>query len=161
MHHLHKTLFPFLNISITLMTLILKTRVTYGASLITRSCLFLVASFLLPYVPMSSHRERRGFLYCCAPSIISHVSRFSCSPFPIRTLQSCSRPPSFSVHSPQRQFNKGPRHERREREPIKGERGGDGGGGGEGRAERDGEKSEMVKKMDEKSGIDREKARAD
>lgn len=26
-----------------------------------------------------------------------------------------------------------------------------------GRAERDGEKSEMVKKMDEKSGIDREK----
>lgn len=36
--------------------------------------------------------------------------------FPIRLLESCSRPPSLSLHSPQRQFNRGLRQKRRENE---------------------------------------------
>lgn len=34
--------------------------------------------------------------------------------FPIRLLESCSRPPSFSLHSPQRQSNKGLRQRKRD-----------------------------------------------
>ena len=98
-------------------------------------------SSLLSHSLCLSHRGgRRGFFISTRfPSHLPCLQVLVLS-FPIRLLESCSRPPSFSLHSPQRQSNKGLRQRKRERETIKGKwwwlEAGDGGGGGGGKQSR-------------------------
>lgn len=83
--------------------------------------------------PLSLTGGRRVFFfffsYPLTPSVISHVSRFSCSPSQSDCLSYVQGLPSFSVRSPQRQPNKGLR-QRKRGETIKGNGEGSGGGGG-------------------------------
>lgn len=64
--------------------------------------------------PSVSHRRRRGFSYPLLPSLIPHVSRFSCSPLQSDYLSRVQGLPLFCLHLPQRQSNKGLRQRKRE-----------------------------------------------